>query len=69
MKELIRNPHPFDMSNYYTGLICVLGGVDRRKEKKIAQEKPRTQDSYKLDWSFLKKNTKGTSPFFLTNRI
>jgi hypothetical protein len=62
MKEQIRNPHPFDMSSYYTGLVCVLGGADRKKDKKenSTQRNARTEDSYKLDWSFLKKNSRKT---------
>ena len=57
MNEKIRNPHTFDMSSYYTGLICVLGGVDRQKEKKNREAELRREETYKLDWSFLKNTT------------
>jgi hypothetical protein len=60
MKELFRNPHTFDMNDYYTGNIVVLGGRDfEREEKENTKEvkSPRTENkkSIELDWSFLKK--------------
>jgi hypothetical protein len=58
MNERIQNPHPFDMSSYYTGHICVLGGVDRRDKKQVSTPSTKaSEDSYKLDWSFLKKTS------------
>jgi hypothetical protein len=59
MNDRIRNPHPFDMSNYLQGLTYEVGGSDSEtKEKDIKKNKKEDQkdDSYKLDWSFLHKN-------------
>lgn len=59
MKERNRDPHPFDMSNYLQGLTFVVGGKDIDKdEKELIKEQNRSSanSSYKLDWSFLKKN-------------
>ncbi len=60
MNERMQNPHPFDMSSYFKGLVFVLGGVDRPKGKRSSttQLKRHSDDNYKLDWSFLKKNQK-----------
>ncbi len=61
MKYRFRNPHPFDMSNYFSGLTCVVGGRDFELEEKEARrererEVPETgeKEQFKLDWSFLK---------------
>jgi hypothetical protein len=65
MGQSFKNPHPFDMSTYYSGQICVLGGRDyEHDDKKAAQqsnEKIQEKNiSYELDWSFLKSNSKKT---------
>lgn len=52
-----RNPHPFDMSNYFSGLTCVIGGRDFDQEEKFSSENEKNEESaksYDLDWSFLK---------------
>jgi hypothetical protein len=60
MKELFRNPHPIDMSNYFNGDVCVLGGRDFEREEKespkreIRSTQTDKKRSYELDWSFLK---------------
>jgi hypothetical protein len=59
MNRRFRNPHPFDMSNYFSGLTCVVGGRDfdhEEKERPEVDEKQKTpsKDTYELDWSFLK---------------
>jgi hypothetical protein len=57
MNKRFRNPHPFDMSNYFSGLICVVGGRDFDKEELDHQEretKEKEEQNYDLDWSFLK---------------
>ncbi len=57
MKERFRNPHTFDMNNYYSGLICVIGGFDQDRddhEKRNSFQQNKEKASYKLDWSFLK---------------
>jgi hypothetical protein len=58
MKQRFYNPHSFDMSHYFTGLVCVLGGRDLESE---SDEQSQRFDeiidhniSYQLDWSFLK---------------
>ena len=59
MNYRIRNPHPFDMSNYFQGLTYEVGGSNSDAEKKdnnSDQKEDRKTDSYKLDWSFLHKN-------------
>lgn len=58
MNRRFRNPHPFDMSNYFSGLTCVVGGRDfdleeRETAPKEKKEKEEKKD-YDLDWSFLK---------------
>lgn len=60
MKTDHRNPHTFDMSNYLQGLTFVVGGKDFEKEEKTPEghKKNNELNSYKLDWSFLKKNKK-----------
>lgn len=60
MNQSMKNPHPFDMSNYLQGLTFVVGGKDFEKEEKTVEKKIIDQDnSYELDWSFLTKNLKG----------
>jgi hypothetical protein len=57
MQHRFRNPHPFDMSNYYSGLTCVVGGRDFDREEYDEQEreeKEKEKHDYDLDWSFLK---------------
>ena len=60
MKDTFRNPHTFDINDYYSGLIHVIGGRDLEKEEKIINNKKvqstKVQPAIKLDWSFLKKN-------------
>lgn len=57
MKSPIKNPHPFDMSSYFLGGMCVLGGRDferEEKDPKRAQTAHKKKTNYELDWSFLK---------------
>lgn len=57
MNHRFRNPHPFDMSNYFSGLTCVVGGRDFDHEEKENDEKEikqRDKQEYDLDWSFIK---------------
>lgn len=59
MNDRIRNPHTFDMSNYFTGLTYMVGGrdFDRDENKKVADEKSaQAEKKIELDWSFLRKN-------------
>lgn len=63
MKDTFRNPHTFDVNDYYSGLVYVIGGRDLEREEKIFKEiqVPPTntqRPAIKLDWSFLKKNKK-----------
>lgn len=59
MNPDIKNPHTFDMSNYYSGMTYMIGGRDfdrekidsSKKEVKINSEK---NDPAELNWSFLK---------------
>lgn len=71
MKELFRNPHTFDMSNYYTGDVFVVGGRDFENEDEkepflkhlLNQSKaqPEKKKPIELDWSFLKKKRNNRS--------
>lgn len=64
MNDRIRNPHTFDMSNYFSGLTYMVGGhdFDRDETKKIADEKSaRPEKKIELDWSFLRKNLRKSS--------
>jgi hypothetical protein len=58
MAHRFRNPHPFDMSNYFSGLTCVVGGRDFDHEEKEQndkiKEKKKDREDYDLDWSFLR---------------
>lgn len=60
MKKLYKNPHTFDVNDYYSGLIHVIGGRDFEREEKVFDktkaEAEKAQSTIKLDWSFLKKN-------------
>lgn len=60
MKDAFKNPHTFDVNDYYSGLIYVIGGRDIEKEEKANNKKKvettKAQPTIKLDWSFLKKN-------------
>jgi hypothetical protein len=60
MKSRFQNPHTFDMSNYYSGNICILGGLDLNRDEKETKPEfsPKSDEKpvIKLDWSFLKKN-------------
>ena len=59
MNDRIRNPHTFDMSNYFSGITYVVGGRDfDREESETSSENKsvRTEKKIELDWSFLKKN-------------
>ncbi len=61
MNDRIKNPHTFDMSNYFSGLTYVVGGRDfDREEKEIYTDKKSTKPEKKieLDWSFLRKTPK-----------
>lgn len=59
MKTHLKNPHTFDMSNYYSGMTYMIGGRDfereekdpSKKESKIRTDKKNPKE---LDWSFLK---------------
>jgi hypothetical protein len=58
MSIRIRNPHPFDMSDFYHGQIVVLGGRDLEREESVknpASKDKEKNKSHDLDWSFLKK--------------
>lgn len=65
MKTNYKNPHTFDMSNYLQGLTFVVGGKDFDQEEKVpeSKEKEKELNSYKLDWSFLKKGPKTTKRY------
>ena len=59
MKELFKNPHTFDMNEYYSGMTYVIGGRDFENEEKETPKKEVILRSEKnipieLDWSFLK---------------
>jgi hypothetical protein len=59
MKFQHKNPHTFDMSNYYSGMTYVLGGRDFEQEEKESDKKEIVKKddktySTELDWSFLK---------------
>lgn len=59
MNDRMKNPHTFDMSNYFSGITYVVGGRDfEREENESSAEKKtvRTEKKIELDWSFLKKN-------------
>lgn len=62
MKDFFRNPHTFDMNNYYSGITVEVGGRDFEKEETETQ-KNQSSDSkkevnYEMDWSFLKQYPK-----------
>lgn len=60
MKIRTRNPHPFDMSDFYNGHIVVLGGsyIERNDlTKKPVPKNKEHNKSHELDWSFLKKKS------------
>lgn len=58
MKDFFRNPHTFDMNNYFSGNTVELGGRDFEKEEKETftqqSSKAEKEVSYEMDWSFLK---------------
>jgi hypothetical protein len=59
MNYQIRNPHTFDMNNYFTGQVVAVGGKDFEKDdsdSKLVVVTNERKTSYELDWSFLKKN-------------
>ncbi len=58
MNDRMKNPHTFDMSNYFSGITYVVGGRDFEREEKIVTEKKteRSEKKIELDWSFLHKN-------------
>lgn len=60
MKELFKNPHTFDVNDYYSGLVYVIGGKDFERDDKVFEHgrpevKKDLSATIKLDWSFLKK--------------
>lgn len=58
------NPHPFDMSNYYSGQTFILGGKDfNAPEKETVKVKASTDSKLpiKLDWSFLHRTEKNSA--------
>ncbi len=59
MKSHLKNPHTFDMSNYYSGMTFMIGGRDFDREerdpvKKEFNTKTDKKHPTELDWSFLK---------------
>jgi hypothetical protein len=63
MKDFFRNPHTFDMNNYYSGTTFVVGGRDFEKEEEkeaviVKQPQPTKEISFEMDWSFLKQYPK-----------
>jgi hypothetical protein len=63
MKDFFRNPHTFDMNNYYSGNTVEVGGRDFEKEDKeegfiVKQPRPTKEISFEMDWSFLKQYPK-----------
>jgi hypothetical protein len=58
MNDRMKNPHTFDMSNYFSGITYVVGGRDFEHEEKVVTEKKaeRSEKKIELDWSFLHKN-------------
>lgn len=62
MKDFFRNPHTFDMNNYYSGNTVEVGGRDFEKEENETHraKKPEVtkEVSYEMDWSFLKQYPK-----------
>ena len=63
MTNHIRNPHTFDMGNYFSGQTYVIGGVDLdAKTPSENQKKDQRPVSYELDWSFLKSKTGAKTP-------
>ena len=70
MNKRFRNPHTFDMNNYYSGLICVIGGSDQDRddhEKRNSTQQKKEKASYKLDWSFLKSSAENKKDSSLPN--
>lgn len=68
MKFEHKNPHTFDMSNYYSGMTYAVGGRDFEREerdpsiKEKAVSKLDKTNSKELDWSFLKSFSKNRTP-------
>ncbi len=67
MNSHIKNPHTFDMSNYYSGMTYMIGGRDFEREesdsaKQESIRKNDKKDPTELDWSFLKSSPKTRSP-------
>jgi hypothetical protein len=63
MDKRFKNPHTFDMSNYYFGMVHAVGGRDFEREEKeaVRQEdldKKKEKNAFELDWSFLKSVTR-----------
>lgn len=59
MNDRMKNPHTFDMSNYFSGITYVVGGRDfDREEKETSSDKKlnKADKKIELDWSFLYKN-------------
>ncbi len=59
MNSHLKNPHTFDMSNYYSGMTYMIGGRDFEREdrdptKKEIKTKTDNKHPTELDWSFLK---------------
>lgn len=66
MNSHIKNPHTFDMSNYYSGMTYMIGGRDFDREEKDTAKKEShrnndKKDPTELDWSFLKSFSKTRS--------
>src|SRR5688500_3075163 len=53
MKDFFRNPHTFDMNNYYSGHTVEVGGRDFEKEEKetitVKQPQPTKEVSFEMD--------------------
>lgn len=62
MKDFLKNPHTFDMNNYYSGITVEVGGRDFEKEenesKTLKTSESRKEVNYEMDWSFLKQYPK-----------
>lgn len=64
MNDRMKNPHTFDMSNYFTGQTYIIGGrdFDRDETKNVSDDKTaQTEKKIELDWSFLRKNLRKSS--------
>lgn len=68
MKGILKNPHPIDMIEYYSGMTFVVGGRDFKQEEKASIKTNgrflnEGQEVKELDWSFLKQDSSKSSRF------